>query len=413
MKKILFLLAVCLSTIAVQAQTKTYTVEEANKLDTLAQRMFKQNRFEDCINVLNRHLEALKQLRGEADSLYIQRMILLGRSYYHNQQAEEAVKTMKQCAKLYEKYHPSDLSNYAFVLDNAELYLGSLGRSKEGEQLGRKALAAYEKVGSNDHDMATILIHLAENCSTNGHHKDAIAFELRALGILRTLMGEHSEEYLAELPYLQSYYAASGDAKNADRVEKRIERLQQERDQGHADLPDPVEFATPEECRNHNDDMQRCCNYLFTHTLQAMQIKQAMQYIISWTSASPDVTIEVSDSISQLFGRTETVPFGIAYLAAASLYCLQYNKHVLDEEGFVAACDLVVSYYEHNKKIVGVLEPLESWLKANKDGALADMMRREYNESIVKEREKNETDGEPTDQEQQETDGEAEAPTSE
>lgn len=386
MKKILFACFLCLAAMSAQGQAKTYTPEEADKLDTLARRMMTQERYQEAINVVTRHLEALKQLRGESDSAYIMQMNNLGRSYYHNNQPEEAVRVMRQCVRLMEKYRSKDYANYAFVLDNAELFLGATGQSKEAEALGRKALAAYEKVGGNDQHMASILIHLAENCSANGHHKDAVGYQLRAMAILRTLWGEHSEEYIAELPYLQLYYTAQGDTKNAERVEKRIERLQQERDEGHADLPEPTEFKTAKECQAHNDDVQTCCSYLFTHTLRASQMSQAIQYIVSWANASPDVTIEVGDSIGQLFGRTETAPFGIAYMAAVTLYCLQHNVKHIDEEGYAAACNLMVQYYEHNKEIVGLQQPLERWAQMRKDGTYDAQLRREYQE-IVKVRE--------------------------
>lgn len=222
MKKILFACFLCLAAMSAQGQAKTYTPEEADKLDTLARRMMTQERYQEAINVVTRHLEALKQLRGESDSAYIMQMNNLGRSYYHNNQPEEAVRVMRQCVRLMEKYRSKDYANYAFVLDNAELFLGATGQSKEAEALGRKALAAYEKVGGNDQHMASILIHLAENCSANGHHKDAVGYQLRAMAILRTLWGEHSEEYIAELPYL-------GDARSDKTEHRRYDRDHRDR----------------------------------------------------------------------------------------------------------------------------------------------------------------------------------------
>ena len=44
---------------------------------------------------------------------------------------------------------------------------------------------------------------------------EALKHELRALNVIRNVLGKHSDEYIDELPFLQKYYLAIDDQKRA------------------------------------------------------------------------------------------------------------------------------------------------------------------------------------------------------
>ena len=159
-------------------------------------------------------------------------MVFLGKYYARNQQLEEAIKTLRKATLLYEEHISSSDGSFAYYLDNLAFYLSAAHQTEEAELIGKRSLGIYEKIGKRDEHLAAILMHLAEICHENKHYQEAIQYELRSLSIIKKLMGEHSDEYINELSYLQKFYESAGEKDRADNLKERIDKLVKERNEG-------------------------------------------------------------------------------------------------------------------------------------------------------------------------------------
>lgn len=370
MKRLFITITVMMMCLATWAQNDEITRAQADKLDSITVKLMNQERYEDAIKAKERELTILKSLYGENDSTYIRQLAFSAKLYYRNKQVKEAATIVEKAAQLYAENISNNDDLYAFYLDNLSLYQLSIEEYAKAKENCRKALTIYEQLGKKDYDLAIILMHMAEACHYNGETQDALKFELRALNTIKNVYGRHSDEYIGELPFLQKYYQALGDEKNAKEIEETISKLQKEKEDGIVDLPEPTKFKSEEICREHNADAFKCIKYYLTHKLSASQINQAAQYIINWTDASGDVNIPVGEEMASLVTSKKTLPYFVAYLAAYSYYCLTENTKQLDEKFFAYAINILLQFYESNSELTGKVELLENYLKLQKKGKL-------------------------------------------
>lgn len=370
MKRLFLTISVMMMCLATWAQNDEITRAQADKLDSITVKLMNQERYEDAIRAKERELTILKSLYGENDSTYIRQLAFSAKLYYRNKQVKEAATIVEKAAQLYAENISNNDDLYAFYLDNLSLYQLSIEEYAKAKENCRKALTIYEQLGKKDYDLAIILMHMAEACHYNGETQDALKFELRALNTIKNVYGRHSDEYIGELPFLQKYYQALGDEKNAKEIEETISKLQKEKEDGIVDLPEPTKFKSEEICREHNADAFKCIKYYLTHKLSASQINQAAQYIINWTDASGDVNIPVGEEMASLVTSKKTLPYFVAYLAAYSYYCLTENTKQLDEKFFAYAINILLQFYEPNSELTGKVELLENYLKLQKKGKL-------------------------------------------
>ena len=365
------------------SQTDEMTRQQADKLDSLTIRLMNQERYEEAIKAKERELTILKTLYGEMDSTYIQQLAFSAKLYYRNRQADEAANTIEKAAQLYADHISNNDAQYAFYLDNLSLYLISAEKFEKARDNCRKALTIYEKLGRNDYDMAIILMHMAESSHYCGQAQEALSYELRSLNIIKKICGQHSDEYIGELPFLQKYYQEVGDEKGAKRVEETIEKLQKEKEDGIADLPEPMKFEDKETCRKHNDDAMKCISYYLTHKVSAPQMNQAAQYIFNWCVASDDVDIVIGEEIASMAGSVESMAYHIAYMAAYSYFCLTEKVKKLDERLFISTIDVLLQFYEPNRELTGKVELLDNYLQLQKEGKLEEELCKLWHKLFV------------------------------
>lgn len=378
MKRLFFTIAAMMMFLVTWSQNDEMTREQADKLDSLTIKLMSQDRYEDAIKAKERELTILKTLYGEKDSTYIKQLAFSAKLYYRNRQPEEATKIVETAALLYADNISNSDNLYAFYLDNLSLYQISIKEYDKAKENCRKALTIYEQLGRNDYDLAIILMHMAEASHYSGETKEALKYELRSLNIINSVYGKHSDEYIGELPFLQKYYQAIDDQKNAQEVEETISRLKKEKEDGIVDLPEPIKFKSKESCREHNADALKCIEYYLTHKLSAPQIDQAAQYIINWSEASEDVNIIVGEELASLMTTKNSMAYFVAYLASYSYYCLTENTKELDEKRFMDAIDILLQFYEPNSELTGKVELLEKYLKLQKKGKLEKELSKVY-----------------------------------
>ena len=387
MKKTLFTLILVASTLlpAFSQEKDEVKVDEfqctqafANKLDTMAFKLYLQSDFAKAIELKSKELAILKKIKGEKDSIYINGLIFLAKYHMKNEQPEKALSTAQMAADLYGKYLNQTDNNYAFVLDNLALYQNSCKQYATAEANSKKALDIYDKLGKNDQDLAVILMHVAENSFYNNNFADAVKYELRGLSVLKTLHGEHSKEYLEEIPYLGKYYEANGDKDKAGKLQASIDNLQKEYDNGTIDFPDDNELSTPEGCHKHNSDAYRIARYYLTNKLNAASMQQASSFIISWTTTSSDVNIAIGDLISQLMKTQSTMPYFIAYMAACTEYALKNDTKDLSIADNVKIMKRVLAFYAANAGMTGHVKLFDEYYRAAVKGNLDDMLTKDF-----------------------------------
>ena len=384
MKKVLLSLVLMslLSFISVFAQNEVRTQQQADELNALSFKLAKQGRYEDAIKSKQLELDILKNLYGEKDSSYIKELGYKAKLYYRNSQPEEAEKTIVQVLKLYAESISDKDTLYATYLDNLSLYQMSLNKYNEAFTNSKKALEIYDSLRIDNYDLAVVLMHLAEASHYKGLKQEALKYETRSLIVIKKTLGEHSDEYINELPYLKKYYLELDDQKNAQRIDETISRLQEEKKNGYEDLPEPIEFKSVEECAAHNDDALRCIAYYLTHTLNAPNMNQAAQYIFNWSTASGDVNVIFGEELSVLATSQENLPYLIGFSGAYSYYSLMEKKKILDEDLFVKAVDALLAFYEPNSKLSGKVDLLEKYLQLKEKGKLEKHLRKTYQKDM-------------------------------
>lgn len=379
MKKSILTLVALLGMVSAWSQTDEISKEQADKLNAITLKLMNQKRYDDAIKAKERELVILKSLYGETDSTYIKQYAFCAKLYYRNKQVAEAANVIEKAANLYAAHVSNSDAMYACYLDNLSLYQLSTNDYVKAAENCRKALTIYEKLGRNDFDLAVILMHMAEASHYIDQTPEAVKYEIRALNIIKKVYGEHSDEYLEELPFLHKYYTAVKDVKNAKQVEDKIARLNKEKEEGIVDLPEPIVFKSAEECREHNGDAFKCIKYFLTHKVSAPQIDEAAKYIMNWSVASGDVSINIGKGIAPLASEKNPA-YLVAYIASCSYVCLTEDIKELDEEHFIQAIDILLQFYKPNSQLTGKVDLLENYLKLQEKGILEKTLRKVFAE---------------------------------
>ena len=220
MKRIVLTLVALLGMVSAWSQTDEISKEQADKLNAITLKLMEQKRYDDAIKAKERELVILKSLYGETDSTYIKQFAFSAKLYYRNEQAAEAASVIEKAANLYATHVSNNDAMYAYYLDNLSLYQLSTKDCAKAAENCRKALTIYEKLGRNDYDLAIILMHMAEASHDIDQTSEAIKYEIRSLNLIKKICGEHSDEYIDELPYLHKYY----DNQTEERKRRRHRR---------------------------------------------------------------------------------------------------------------------------------------------------------------------------------------------
>lgn len=370
MKRVVLTTAAVMFFFSAWSQNDEMTRQQADRLDSATIKLMNEKRYEDAIKTKERELVILKALYGEKDSTYINQYAFSAKLYYRNEQPEKAAKVIEEATQLYADNVSNSDDLYAFYLDNLALYQNTLKEYDKALENCRKALAIYEKPGRQDFDLAVMLMHMAEASHYCGESQDALKYELRSLNIIKNLYGEHSDEYIKELPFLQKYYQAVDDQKNAQRVGEKIEKLKKEKSEGFVDLPELIEFKSAEVCREHNNDALKCIQYYLTHTFRAPQMEQAARYIMAWTVSSGDVNINIGEEIGSLATSKNGMAYLMGFIAAYSYVCLTNNAKDLNESQLMNVFNILLQFYEPNSALTGKVELLDKYLNLQKKGKL-------------------------------------------
>jgi tetratricopeptide (TPR) repeat protein len=368
MKQIITILLLTIMPLGVFSQNKDKTYErQIAKQDSMANLMFLKENFIKSLEIRQKQLDIMKKTTGENDSSYIMHLIQLGNCYYRLEKLDKAIETAQKVIDLYGTSVSNKDKMYALVLDNLAFYQCAANKYKDGMENCKKAIALYEQFQTNDFDMSVILMHMAELYHYTGDNTNAIKYELRGLGILKNLYGEHSQKYLEEVPYLKTYYEDNGDNDKATKLAESLNKLQKEADNGEVDLPEDIKFDNAAKAHAHNYDVQRCIDYFFTHYVFADKIIYAASYILKWSIASDDCNI-VEGNATQLKEHEKSMLYFIAYIAGCSEYALKSGKADFSMETYKYAMKKVLYYYEANKKYTGEVSYLEKYVTtANKN----------------------------------------------
>ena len=365
MKKLAFFLLFILSIMPAAAQSQSASTA---KLDSLANKLFKEENFSKSLEIRLKHLDALKNEVGEKDSTYIFSLLQLGKCYYRTDQLGKALGTAQKVVNLYGQNISTKDKHYAYMLDNLALYQSCNHQYSEALQNAEKALAIYEVFHENDYDMAVIQMHVAEDAHYTGDYAKAIRHELLGLNIIRDYYGEHSKEYTDEAAYLQKYYEANGDKGKANELSERIEKLKKETENGEVDLPQAIDFTSAAVAHDHNRDVMRCIDYYFNHYVTSDKIDDAATYIIKWSEVSDDCNIVINENEGKMLLDEKARAYYVAYIAGCSQYALQNDKTDFSLETFEYAMIKMLNYYMSNKQYTGEVKYLEQYLKAYSKG---------------------------------------------
>ena len=365
------------------ANAQTMNEKQAAKMDSMAVALFKNGNFKKSIELMNKWLDDRLQAKGEQDSLYIQRMGLLAKAYFRDQQIDQAIGSIDKAINLYGKYKSDKDTLYAFYLDNKALYLNAKKDYKAALPLVRKALDIYEPLHKRDFDMAMILIHMAEACHYNDLHQDAIRYELRGLDLYKELFGEETETYLEELSYLKHYYEGAGETQKVRQVETQMNQLAakiKEKDNGVK----YAQFASAEECREHNADALTAAKTYLNGRIDEQKSVKAAAYVMGWTQASPDINVVIADENMYYLGNQWQM---LAYFCGCTVYALEQQQKDFSPEMHIAAMKRTLEHYKANRQLTGIVAEMETLSNLDKNGKLEETLRKDA-EKILQNMEK-------------------------
>lgn len=357
------ILASLLITTTLSAFGQSIPTNNSTHLDSLAYSLFDQEEFDKSREIWQHKLQQLDKQGAAKDSSYIIRLCQIGKCWYRTNQIDSAIATAQRVVDLYAQNVNSTDKHYAFYLDNLALYQDDAKKFDIAYDNCRKALDVYQNLHKNDYDLSIILIHCAETSHYMKKYNDAVAYELRALNILKQLYGEHSKEYIDEAPYLQKYYEENGDKDKAGQMQARIDKLQKEADDGEVDLPEMIEFETAEQAHAHNHDALRYCEYYLNHKLNDKHMQEAGLYILSWSQASGDVHIVMSENEAKITNsKEEGIVYILALCAGCSEYALKTGKADYSYDMFEYGMCSLLNFYQNNREITGENKYLEKFI---------------------------------------------------
>ncbi len=126
-------------------------------------------------------------------------------------------------------------------------------------------------------------------------------------------------------------------------------------------VPDPVEFKTAETAHQHNIDAMAACKFYMTHTLDSKGMPNVKKYIVTWSTASPDVNIVIGKQAMDL--TMTNADYLLAYIAGCSYYALTSHQKKWNIDTFSSGITEVVKLYAANKDILGKNKNLDKLLK--------------------------------------------------
>ena len=378
MKRILFYTLLLISALPLKAQQTEK--DEIKTLDSVAIKQFVDEEFDKSAETRLKYLDRVKSLHGEGDTLYIDGLIQLGECYFRTKRTHKAVETAQKVVDLYGQNISKNDKKYAWYLDNLSLYLASAGKHQEAYNNSKQALQIYEGLYTHDNGLASILVHAAENAYLTGDQTNAIKYEIRALTILKDLYGEHSEQYLDEAPYLSKYYEAAKEQDKADKWTEQIEKLTNEATKGIGDLPEPMEFKTVEECRQHAKDVLRCCDFFLSHRIRAKDINRAYKYIVKWSQVTDMVYVMVGKNEVKLISKDKSKAYFASYLAGCCQYAINNKQANFTLDMFMHAMIVTINYYVANKDLTGEVPYLEKYVKLYKKepDKMVELLKKNY-----------------------------------
>lgn len=388
MRKVMLSILTAMACVTMQGQNVVDSVKlkEAARYGELAMGQFEKEQYGKSAELLTRQIVALRQGQATHTADYCHALIMLGKCQYRMKKLPEAIATLRQASEIYGQHVSREDKTYIFILDNLGLYQSVAGQKEEALKNATEALRLYEKLLKHDQDLASILMHVAENLSDLGRTAEALKHELRALSVLRELYGEHSSQYIAELPYLQRYYEEAGRKDKAAEVKDRIATLAEETKQGKVDLPPVIDFKTPAECAQHKQDMLRYCKYYLNHHMSAEHMSDALRYILSWAAVTDMVHIHIGKNESELFATTGAMPYMGSYMAGCAEYALEEDETDFSYDMYAHAMEAVLNHYVANKEQLGEVKAMEKYIKLyRKDSKLLEELLRKNYAELTKE----------------------------
>ena len=323
--------------------------------------LFNDGNYKEALTKYTTAADMRQKMHKEKDTLYVADLVFQGKCFFRMKNMEDAIDRAKKTVDYYGTNFSKSDENYAFYIDNLALYQGSTGNYSDAENNSREAVTIYEKLLKNDNDLAVMLEHLAENCNENGKHGEAIKNELRALGILKTVYGEHSKKYLDETPYLKKYYEDNGNDDKAEKLQENIDRLTKEQD--NSDILISEMFETPERCHVYNDNVRYVAIQYLDCDLKKTNTSAVPKILTEWSVKSDDITIEIDSTVTSLMATESGSPYFIAFIAATIEYDLDNNIKRVDAEGLKQIKQRVEAFYKRNKKTTGKIPAVEKWFK--------------------------------------------------
>lgn len=182
---------------------------------------------------------------------------------------QEAEQYFRSAVKEGEKFGPRDI-RLASSLNNLALLLNQTLRSKEAEELARRALEIYrEALGPEHRYVASVLANLGQIKETEGDFKSVEELYTQALSIMQEKLGPEDPHLANTLGHLGELSMKEGKYEEAERRMRRALQIQ-EKSYGHESKPVAVQLNSLgllSESRHRYDEAAT----LFQQSLQIME----------------------------------------------------------------------------------------------------------------------------------------------
>lgn len=205
-------------------------------------------------------------------------------------------------------------------------------------------------------------------CIVDGDFHDPFLWSLYAKivreGMLETFC--HAVAVRDEKHYITN---ANWLTKNDEAIKKFLAMLNEGRyfdpdvrEEQEFGLVPPVDsVASADEAHALNKEANLACRYYLKHYIGTEEMDKTCRFLLSWSTASPDVTIPIGEGEERWFNE-QSAPYLMAYVAACSLYQLEEKTEEMDEDAYCTAVSTVVWYYANNKDKTGTNDELERLL---------------------------------------------------
>lgn len=383
-KRLLLIALLFIPVFVVKAQNREKIKKQFNEIA----QAYDQQRYAAVINKGEPLASSLDTI-GQAytDSVFITTETLLSRSYYRLTQAAKAAEAVEKILERMKKLGMTGSDTFAFMLDNAGLYYLSSGDNEKALQYSLAAQDSLMKVPGMDigKHMSAIQIRLAEEYSALGKKQDAVIQEIKALNMLDQIYGQHSQEYIDELPYLAKYFRDAGQEKKATETETKVDRLQKEFDDGVRDVPDPNDrdLKSVDECHKYRYEAYRCADYYLSLNLNEGDITQrqnCVQYLIDWSQNSNDIRIVFNEEGAKLLEDDKEMFYALAYVAGCVKYAIENNDTTFSYDMYSSAMVDALNYYVNNCELTGKVKYFDKYVAAYKKGEdnLVALLKKNY-----------------------------------